>query len=126
MIKWDISGLIEDHLTIYPCYIGNVEKGENDTHSCMNAALNWGVNLLAFSISIIIKGFEADKMEQVLEKWECLNDDCNSSFLVDRLSAVDKVLTCPFCKGECEAVAHSSPITDLVIMDQLNGCLYPY
>lgn len=34
MTMWCVLGDFEDHLTIYPCYIGNVEKGGNDTHGC--------------------------------------------------------------------------------------------
>ncbi|MGF7050400.1 hypothetical protein J2T13_004938 [Paenibacillus sp. DS2015] len=39
MTMWDITGHYEDHLKVLPCYIYIVEIGENDTHSCMNAAL---------------------------------------------------------------------------------------
>ncbi|MMZ63975.1 hypothetical protein D1872_262670 [compost metagenome] len=42
-------------MTIFPCYYGSIEKGENDTHGCMNAALNRGVTLLAFYIFILRK-----------------------------------------------------------------------
>lgn len=52
--KWGESGNVEDHLMIWPCYDRNIEKGENDTHGCMNAAYNRGVTLLAFSIAILL------------------------------------------------------------------------
>ncbi|MEK5162055.1 hypothetical protein NYE69_06890 [Paenibacillus sp. FSL R5-0527] len=32
-------GNFEHHLTIFPCYIVSIEKGENDTHGRMIAAL---------------------------------------------------------------------------------------
>lgn len=55
MIKWDISGLFEDHMRILPCYDRSIEKGENDTHGCMNAAYDRGVTLLAFSVTFRIE-----------------------------------------------------------------------
>ena len=64
-------------------------------------------------------------MKQLLEKWECLNDSCGHSFLVDKQAAKGKKhLTCPFCGQKTEAVAHQNPDADLET--QLNGCLYPY
>ncbi|MFP3390629.1 hypothetical protein [Brevibacillus sp. SIMBA_040] len=63
-------------------------------------------------------------MKQLLEKWECLNDSCGHSFLVDKGTAKGKSLSCPFCEQSSEAVAHQNPDADLET--QLEGCLYPY
>lgn len=49
MTVWCLMRNFEHHLTIFPWYISSIEKGENDTHSHMNVAYNWGVPLLAFS-----------------------------------------------------------------------------
>lgn len=62
---------------------------------------------------------------RLLEKWECTEEDCSGSFLVDIQKADGKILSCPFCGSESEltVIQDPGPITD--IETQLSGCLYP-
>jgi hypothetical protein len=62
---------------------------------------------------------------RLLEKWECQENDCNGSFLVDKESADGKTLCCPFCGSKAEATANQNPDSKVDIETQLNGCLYP-
>lgn len=63
-------------------------------------------------------------MEQpLLEKYECLSDDCFGSFLVNMNKSKMKDLKCPFCGGVAEATAHENP--NAKERGLVWGCLYP-
>ncbi|WP_055108975.1 hypothetical protein [Paenibacillus ihumii] len=63
-------------------------------------------------------------MEQpLLGKWECLDDDCSGSFLINMNKGEGKVLKCPFCGGETELTAHENPNSEKPGL--VYGCLYP-
>ncbi|MFF2907688.1 hypothetical protein [Paenibacillus sp. NPDC057934] len=64
-------------------------------------------------------------MEQpLLEKYECLFEECKGSFLVNKDSSQQKDLVCPFCTGVAEATVHENE--DSEERGLVYGCLFPH
>ncbi|MEK5415866.1 hypothetical protein [Paenibacillus sp. FSL L8-0708] len=64
-------------------------------------------------------------MEQpLLEKYECLSEECGGQFLVNMEKSKGKNLACPFCGHTAEATANENP-DDKEERGWVYGCLYP-
>ncbi|WP_028590344.1 hypothetical protein [Paenibacillus massiliensis] len=63
-------------------------------------------------------------MEQpLLEKYECIKEECNGSFLANIQKSKGADLICPFCDSAAEAVANENPEAERGLVQ---GCLYPW
>ncbi|MEK5417363.1 MULTISPECIES: hypothetical protein [Paenibacillus] len=64
-------------------------------------------------------------MEQpLLEKYECLSEECGAQFLVNMEKSKGGNLACPFCGHTAEATASENP-DDNEERGWVYGCLYP-
>jgi hypothetical protein len=61
--------------------------------------------------------------QPLLEKYECMGEECTGSFLVNKDRANEEELICPFCGSFAEATVHENP--DAKERGVVYGCLYP-
>ncbi|TKH42080.1 hypothetical protein C1I60_22550 [Paenibacillus terrae] len=61
--------------------------------------------------------------QPLLEKYKCIKQECDSSFLVNIEKSQGKDLICPYCESTAEAVANENPDSERGLVQ---GCLYPW